>query len=420
MSGFFDFFLATLVIVPLNVFLLSRIRSRFGRDEERFLAGIYTATLLLRLSAAVLLAIAPEGFSLRALFWGDSSQYDVAGRQLNLYWSGQLLDPPELRVTGFGFGYFVGAVYWIFGRNPVLVQFLNATLGSLSVIVIYAIAKELFEEPAARWAGRFMAFFPQMIVWSAGMYKDPAILLCIALTMYAVLRLRHGFSLRLVVLFFAALLSLLTLRFYVFYIVAFATLGTFAFVQRRGLAVGLLMQAGLLAIFSAAFSLAIGSETIERQMALMSLEHVQTARSDLAESAASGLQEEADVSTPAGALAVLPTGLVYLLFAPFPWSISGVRQLLTLPETLVWYGLMPAFVRGLLYTLRHKLREALPILVFTLILTVAYAVFQGNVGTAYRQRTQITMFFFILMGVGLTGNRAEARAGAATLVPAPR
>jgi hypothetical protein len=104
--------------------------------------------------------------------------------------------------------------------------------------------------------------------------------------------------------------------------------------------------------------------------------------------------------------------LAYLLFAPFPWAIANVRQLLTLPETLVWYALMPAFVRGLVHSIRHRLRDVLPILVFTVMLTLAYALMQGNVGTAYRQRTQVTMFFFIFMGVGLV-EKLRRRAAAA-------
>ncbi len=422
MNDVFALFVAVAVIVPLNIFIVSRVRHAVPGDEGRFLSGLYGATLTLRLIAAVGLAVLPPGNGVRALFWGDSSQYDFAGRQLNLYWAGELLDPPVLRVTGFGFGYFVGGVYRIFGSNPLLVQFLNATMGSLAVLVIYAVAKELFGEAPARWAGRFMAFFPQMIVWSAGMYKDPAILLCISVTMYAVLRLRHGLTMRLVALYLVTLLSLLSLRFYVFYIVAFATLGTFAFTQRRSFAAALALQAVLVALFVAAFSVAVGRETLERHAEMLDLEHVQTARADLARSSEAGaIDEEADVSTTEGALATLPVGLAYLLFAPFPWAISGFRQVLTLPETLVWYALMPAFVRGLAYTVRHKFREALPILVFTLTLTLAYAIFQGNVGTAYRQRTQITMFFFILMGVGLSRKSltqaAAAPAGALAGLP---
>ncbi len=36
------------------------------------------------------------------------------------------------------------------------------------------------------------------------------------------------------------------------------------------------------------------------------------------------------------------------------------------------------------------------------MLTISYSIFQGNVGTAYRQRTQIQVFLFIFIGVGWT------------------
>jgi hypothetical protein len=164
-------------------------------------------------------------------------------------------------------------------------------------------------------------------------------------------------------------------------------------------------------------ALAVRSETIERQSSFFDFERLQITRSDQARLGQSAFAADVDVSTAEGALTVLPVGLAYLLFAPFPWAITGIRQVLTLPETLVWYSLMPALVRGLRYTGREKLRAALPILVFAVTLTVAYAVFQGNVGTAYRQRTQITMFFFIFMGVGIELKRRGIRAAAQGVLP---
>src|SRR5262249_25662395 len=140
------------------------------------------------------------------------------------------------------------------------------------------------------------------------------------------------------------------------------------------------------------------------------LERLQITRADQAMWGRSAYVPKADVSTTAGALSVLPVGLVYLLFAPFPWSVSGLRQVLTVPETLVWYALWPALVRGLWHTARHRFRRALPILVFAASLTCAYAVFQGNVGTAYRQRTQVTMFYFIFMAAGLVQRRRQRSA----------
>jgi hypothetical protein len=53
-----------------------------------------------------------------------------------------------------------------------------------------------------------------------------------------------------------------------------------------------------------------------------------------------------------------------------------------------------------------------PILIFTVMLSLAYSVFQGNVGTAYRQRAQLLVFYFIFVAVGyalLLEKREERR-----------
>ena len=408
-----DVIVAVVVATVLNLFLLSRIRRAYPGEEGLFLSKVYRWTIVLRYALAffLYLNLDVQGLSGRsafaAAFWGDSSTYDLGGYLLAREWSGEVSVNLYLarQPSGTGFIYFVGALYFVFGRNQLLVQLLNGAIGAITVLVIYAIAARLFDAKTARWAALFMAFFPQMIFWSAAMYKDPAVMLCIAASMYAVLRLQERFTLRHLALYLLACLPLLSLRFYTLYIVAFATLGAFLFSQRRGVIASVIAQFALVGAFLLAFSFAARRETVERQTEFFDLKRVQAARSDQVELGRSAIPTDVDVSTPAGALAALPTGLVYLLFAPFPWSISGVRQLLTLPETLVWYALMPALLRGLKYTVRHRLRATLPILVFAGTLTVAYAIFQGNVGTAYRQRTQITMFFFVFIGAGLVQKR---------------
>ena len=46
------------------------------------------------------------------------------------------------------------------------------------------------------------------------------------------------------------------------------------------------------------------------------------------------------------------------------------------------------------------------------MLSLAYSVFQGNVGTAYRQRAQLLVFYFIFVAVGviLLKEKQEERA----------
>jgi uncharacterized membrane protein len=67
---------------------------------------------------------------------------------------------------------------------------------------------------------------------------------------------------------------------------------------------------------------------------------------------------------------------------------------------------------GIWFTMKYRLRPALPILIFTTMLTLAYSIFQGNVGTAYRQRSQLLVFYFIFVAVGavLFRERQEERA----------
>jgi hypothetical protein len=151
----------------------------------------------------------------------------------------------------------------------------------------------------------------------------------------------------------------------------------------------------------------VGREILQ-QSHFFDLELLSNSRTDLAR-AGSGFAARADVSTFEGILAVLPVGVLYLLFAPFPWTVSGIRQALALPDILMWYALVPFLLLGIASAGR-RLRQTMPIFVFTTALTLAYGAFLGNVGTAYRQRTQIMMFYFLFVADGLH-SRSSRRAG---------
>jgi 4-amino-4-deoxy-L-arabinose transferase-like glycosyltransferase len=414
MTGILDSLLAFFVAGLLNLLVISRIRVH-SPSERGFLVRVYLWTVGLRYAFAVILNVFVTDPAVNDAFWGDSRTYDAAGYLLSRRWSGEPVASGFLStaVSGFGWGYFVGFIYYVFGRNQLLVQLLNGLMGGLTVLVIYALAARLFDRAVARWAALFMAFFPQMVFWSTGMYKDPAVLLCIASSMYAVLRLRERFTLSMALLFVAAMFGLITLRFYIAYFVAFAGTASFAFGQRQGTG-RMVVTYGLLAgLLFGVLNLAVKRETLEIQSTYMTLERVQVTRDDQAMWGRSGFGHDIDVSTPGGALAALPVGLLYLLFAPFPWAVSGLRQALVLPETLVWYALMPAFARGLWFSLKRHFWSVLPIAVFAFSLTLAYALMQGNVGTAYRQRTQVTMFFFIFMAAGVVQKQRQREVTAA-------
>ncbi len=135
-------------------------------------------------------------------------------------------------------------------------------------------------------------------------------------------------------------------------------------------------------------------------------------KSASAENKSRGDGQDADVSTPAGAISAIPLGLSYLILAPFPWQLASLRQIITLPEMLVWWFSLPLLVLGLWFTIKYKLREIAPILIFTTLLTLTYSVLQGNVGTAYRQRAQLLVFYFVFIAVGFILMKEKREASA--------
>ena len=92
-----------------------------------------------------------------------------------------------------------------------------------------------------------------------------------------------------------------------------------------------------------------------------------------------------------GAASAAPVGFASLMFAPFPWQATNLRQAITIPEVLIWWAMIPFLVMGLIYAVKHRLRNAFPVLIFSLLLTLAYSIFQGNVGTAYRRGSSLCL-----------------------------
>ncbi|MDQ3322269.1 MAG: hypothetical protein M3525_07550, partial [Acidobacteriota bacterium] len=202
-----------------------------------------------------------------------------------------------------------------------------------------------------------------------------------------------------------SLFGVISLRFYIFYMVAIAVVGSFAIGLNnspqslfRRLAAIILMGLGVT-------YLGVLNRAGTQFQKYGSLEVAQSTRTALATSSTvgkvnSGYGEDVDVSTTEGAISAIPLGVTYLMLAPFPWQIQNFRQAITLPEMILWWSSIPLLIMGLWYTVKHRLRSAIGILLFTFMLIIVYSIFQGNVGTAYRQRAGIQVFLFIFISVG--------------------
>ena len=375
------------------------------KPHGSFLLKLFISALLIRMLLATIIFV----FNAQDFFGGDAITYDFFGSALLRGWGG---DRYYLSVanryigvgqgTGWGMIYLVAGVYGLIGRNMLAVQFINGVLGAAAAVVIFLCAHHVFNNlKVARLAAIAVAFYPSLVLWSSQGLKDGPIVFFLAVSILATLKLGEKLSVKYLVTLVCSLFILLSFRFYIFYMISVAIAGAFVIGMQRLNATNFIRQ--FIVIMAAGLALTYLGVTRYASVQLeqfASLERIQRSRLDLATSAQSGFGREVDVSTSEGALSTIPLGLVYLLFAPFPWQLVSLRQSITLPEMIVWWVSFPMFILGLWFSIKYRLRQISPILIFTTMLSVAYSIFQGNVGTAYRQRAQLLVFYFIFVAVG--------------------
>ncbi|HVF87796.1 MAG TPA: glycosyltransferase family 39 protein [Pyrinomonadaceae bacterium] len=370
--------------------------------EREFLLRIFVAGLIVRIVIGTVIFV----LDLQGFFGGDAYTYDELGYYTLRLWQGetQFQWYIDRFSTGGGWGmlYMVAAIYAVVGRNMLAIQYANAVMGAATAPVIYLCAQHIFRNvKVARVAAFLVAFYPSLILWSSQGLKDGPTVFLLALAMLATLKLGEKLSFQYLVILACGLFGTLSLRFYTFYMVVAAIGGAFVVGMREVTAQSLARQFAIIVTMGLAMTYFGVLRTAGSQMERFgSLEAVQRSRADQSQSGRSGFGRDVDVSTTSGALTAIPVGMVYLIFAPFPWQLGSLRQSITLPEMVVWWASFPLFVLGVWFTVKYRLRQALPILIFTLMLTLAYSVFQGNIGTAYRQRSQLLVFYFIFVGTG--------------------
>lgn len=373
-------------------------------DEPTFLQRVFIIGLVLRIAFGLLVYI----FELQGFFGADANTYHTLGSRLYEIWFQNIPsnDPfsqtaLSMSLPGWGMNWICGAIYSITGPNMLASQFFCAVIGAATAPMLYGCALKIFNNRnVAKYSAFFVAVFPACVIWSAQLLKDGLIIFLLVLVMTMVLKLQEKLDYFSIIVLILALFGITSLRFYIFYVVAVAVIGSFVVGSSKN-------QQTIIKRLVACLLVGIGlaylggfqnvSDNIEK---FGNLEKIQKGRKWSAKVSDSGYGEDTDVSTTGGAIEALPVGFSYLMFAPFPWQATNLRQAIAVPETLLWWASMPLLIVGIGYTLKNRLRSSIAIILFTVLLTLIYSITQSNVGTAYRQRTQIQVFLFMFVAVG--------------------
>jgi 4-amino-4-deoxy-L-arabinose transferase-like glycosyltransferase len=362
--------------------------------------------------AVVLLVLDYTGYGIRLA--PDEGTFDDLGWYLSLYWSGVVFAPPAKMLTGGISAAYLNInafFFFIFGHTGIPVKLTNAFLGVFAGRYVYLLARALLGKVAALRATTLFIFFPSLVLWSSLNIRDAWVIFLILFISWKAWLLLDTYTLGRLLQLVTGLFLLTQFRDHLFYAVAAPPVIALLIGRRGSLARNLLLAF----VVSVGVLMLLQHGVIEdRTQSRMSLEAINQMRHQA--SGASAFAQEADISTPVGAVTFLPLGLAYFFFSPFPWQITSFLKLISVPEMLLVYYLVMPTVRGLRYIIRNRLREALQILMVTGLLTLTYALGEGNVGTLYRHRAQAMPFYLIFASAGLEmaeeakKRRAEARA----------
>ena len=364
--------------------------------------GPFLLALGLRVALAVLLHL----FVSELAFAPDQATYDFFSGWLARYWSGDtLVYPGKLQAPGpKAYYYIVAALYYVFGAFPIVPKLVNALVGALTVPLAYDVARRVSgRDPVALRAATWAALFPSLVLWSSQNIRDVWIVLLIVYICREALRLHERVTVLGALRLGAAVLLIGQFRAYILFAVTIPILISFLVRGRahlvRNAVLGMLVGAVVIYADRAAGQ--------DRRLRFVDLEALQEMR-HYTSVGGSAYQEQVDISTPGRALAFLPKGLAFFLFAPYPWTIRNARQLVALPEMLVFYALIPSMIRGVRELLRGRSPGALMLLLITLSITLGYALGEANAGAAYRHRSQVLPFLLIFAAAGYEARRSGA------------
>lgn len=288
------------------------------------------------------------------------------------------------------------AIFYRFTGGPDLLvgKLLNVFAGAvtvgLGVLLVQELTREGFSRArrkrAIRWTGLFLTFYPSLLWYSTQLVKDPLIVVAGMGTLY----------------FQICLLRRFTVGYLIGWLVSFAALFPFRPYAAIAIAVSLLIYVlrfkpkwlvpALVTVAVLPFLLGKGWFGLSSlQNVLVSTDTVSSFRESGYSTGGSSAGITINYSNPLLFLLTYSYSFATAMFGPFPWQIRAAAQAVALPEAMVMWALFPIWLRAV-WKLRHRgkqtalARRPVLLLLFSLVLIGAIAIFSDNIGANTRLR----------------------------------
>ena len=393
------------------------------RDERRALIAIVTMALAVRAAAIVAMLVLGIPFhndlATGALSGDEAYNLSRALRTRDLL-LGQNVTRYDFFVAYDEYGYsrylpFLTWVQVIAGPTPYSMRLLNAVLFTGGALLLFRLARASFGRVPAFAGLTLLLFIPSLATSSITLLKEPVYFACSALLLWcvatAVRAPRLAPRLSAVAIGALALMLVDDLRRGALVLtvsgIALAIAVRLTFWRWWTASLATLVLLVLMAI-------AIGSDGFERR-ALSGLESAAKLHSGhvFTVGHAYKLLDEGfyvnPQATAASTLTLTPEqgarflirGIISFVSEPLPWHMASRRELVFLPELVLWYGLLALVPFGVWVGFRTSPLVTSLLLCFALPTAAAVALTTGNVGTLIRLRGLVMPYLLWLSALAL-------------------
>lgn len=288
---------------------------------------------------------------------------------------------------------YMALLYYYVGHSPLMIQVLNAFFGTLIIVVVWNLARFLGARArSALQAAWIIALFPSMILHSGMLLREVMITLPLIVGVYQLAVWHRYRRPNNAVKSGGAFLVSMAFHSGAFAMILALTVWL-AGSWIKALASG---RGRLLLRNSAALALCVGVVAFAtntgwgmskfRRLEIRDLSSL-AKEQDYGAKDRTAYLEDLRADNLAALAIQSPVRVVYFLFAPFPWMISGVRDVIGFADGLLFMVLSWTLLRG-----REVLRRnptALLVVALLTAMTFTFALGVSNYGTAFRHRSKM-------------------------------
>ena len=396
--------------------------------ECKFLVSLFISAFVLRIMFSLLL-MGSATFSGRILnyasypapdystpyIFDDSGYYTLRGQFIGMHLSGLPLskkvisDFVTLAYGANGFNYILAVYFAIFGWSPFTSRFINCFFGSLTVLVVYSIAKNVYGAKIARLSAVLTAFFPSIFLWSTVNLKEPLFIFLICLMLWAIVMFAKSGKMRYLCIVPLSIwlqdfvrpgykeFIFLNIGLIFFYFIYRGVL--YLYRKKHYLLIAAILICGLGFGLSQKTKINYHYDRLVHRAVVA--QNGALSMGGISYKITSDEILRSGKASPVAFVSMFAKGWIHFMLEPLPWHLKSRSLLLVFGETCVIYLLIPFALLGVFFSLRHKFIESFILISYYFFVGTSVAIISANIGTMLRFRGLVIPLFLIFSSVGI-------------------